>query len=67
MNFQFPEIFCSLTLFLCRLSKAYKPASKYMNLFVSPFMAIIAKYVFFTNSFNQFHKHERFVFSSDNS
>ena len=32
--------------FLCRLSKAYKPASKYMNLFVSPFMAIIAKYVF---------------------
>ena len=46
MNFQFPEIFCSLTLFLCRLSKAYKPASKYMNLFVSPFMAIIAKYGF---------------------
>ena len=27
----------------CRLSKAYEPASKYMNLFVSPFMAIIAK------------------------
>lgn len=26
-----------------RLSKAYEPASKYMNLFVSPFMAIIAK------------------------
>lgn len=26
-----------------RLSKAYEPASKYMNLFVSPFFAIIAK------------------------
>lgn len=26
-----------------RLSRAYEPASKYMNLFVSPFMAIVAK------------------------
>ena len=67
MNFRDILFFNVFPLFLCRLSKAYKPASKYMNLFISPFMAIIAKYVFFTNSFNQFHKHERFVFSSDNS
>lgn len=41
------QYFNFFPLFLCRLSKAYKPASKYLNLFVSPFMAIIAKYVFF--------------------
>lgn len=41
------QYFNFFPLFLCRLSKAYKPASKYLNLFVSPFMAIIAKYVVF--------------------